>query len=60
MKLKNDGIREESGHNFPEGDEWEAVLERAWRPAWSIRSRKGCLAPIVTWWRKRFARDQEI
>ncbi|HUU72156.1 MAG TPA: hypothetical protein VMW70_06000 [Burkholderiales bacterium] len=42
-----------SDHSFPAGEQWEAVLARAWRPAWSIRSRKGCLAPFVAWWRQR-------
>ncbi|MGD2139446.1 MAG: hypothetical protein PVH25_03545 [Burkholderiales bacterium] len=33
--------------------QWEQVLKMAWRPAWSIRSRKGCLAPLIDWWKAR-------
>ncbi len=30
-----------------------AITALAWRPAWSIRNRVGCLAPLVDWWRER-------
>ena len=33
--------------------QWDEIIRQAWRPAWSIRSRKGCLAPFITWWRER-------
>jgi len=33
--------------------QWDEIVRLAWRPAWSIRSRKGCLAPFVSWWRQR-------
>jgi hypothetical protein len=31
------------------------VVALAWRPAWSIRSRAGCLAPLFAWWASRRA-----
>ncbi len=52
-------MADNSNHDFPAGRQWEAILERAWRPAWSIRSRRGCLAPFIAWWReRRFARGR--
>lgn len=30
-----------------------AITALAWRPAWSIRNRVGCLAPLRDWWRAR-------
>lgn len=34
--------------------DWEKVARLAWRPAWSIRSRRGSVAPFVDmiscWW----------
>ncbi len=33
-----------------------AIAALAWRPAWSIRNRVGCLAPLADWWRARRAR----
>ncbi len=52
-------MADSSNHNFPDDQQWKAILERAWRPAWSIRSRKGCLEPVVAWWRRRrFVRNR--
>ena len=40
--------------NQPHSEQdWETFTRLAWRPAWSIRSRQGCLKPIVEWWRNR-------
>lgn len=33
-----------------------AITALAWRPAWSIRNRVGCLAPLRDWWRARRAK----
>ncbi len=30
-----------------------AITALAWRPAWSMRNRVGCLAPLADWWRER-------
>ncbi|MEZ5590008.1 MAG: hypothetical protein R3F53_04595 [Gammaproteobacteria bacterium] len=27
-------------------EEWDRVIRLAWRPVWSIRSRRGCLAVL--------------
>jgi hypothetical protein len=32
--------------------QWQAIVKLAWRPAWSMRSRKGCFAPFIAWWRQ--------
>ena len=32
---------------------WDTVTKLAWRPAWSIRSRRGSLKAIWTGWRDR-------
>ena len=43
--------------NQPHSDyHWETFTGLAWRPAWSIRSRSGCLAPILDWWRTHRAK----
>jgi len=47
--------RESEVDGVPVPENWEQVIEMAWRPAWSIRSRKGCLAPFITWWKRRVA-----
>ena len=39
--------------DFADDEQWRQVLRVAWRPAWQIRSRKGCLAPFVRWWKER-------
>jgi hypothetical protein len=39
-------------------EQWREVLRLAWRPAWAIRSRKGCLAPFIRWWKERGARGE--
>jgi hypothetical protein len=43
--------RELDERGLPAAGDWEHVLRLAWRPAWSMRSRKGCLAPLADWWR---------
>ncbi len=32
---------------------WDTMTRLAWRPAWSIRSRRGALKPLIDWWRDR-------
>ncbi|MGH1357342.1 MAG: hypothetical protein ACRBC3_01125 [Burkholderiaceae bacterium] len=32
---------------------WETISAMAWRPAWSIRSRKGTLSVLLEWWKNR-------
>ncbi len=32
---------------------WDTITRLAWRPAWSIRSRRGALEPLIAWWRRR-------
>jgi hypothetical protein len=39
--------------DFAADEQWRQVLRVAWRPAWQIRSRKGCLAPFIRWWKAR-------
>ena len=34
-------------------ESWDTFTRLAWRPAWSIRSRRGALAPLIQWWRSR-------
>ena len=51
-------LRGENAANVARGDfstdeQWRQVLKVAWRPAWQIRSRKGCLEPFVAWWKAR-------
>ncbi len=29
---------------------WETISAMAWRPAWSIRSRRGSLRALMDWW----------
>jgi hypothetical protein len=38
------------------GEEWAAMTALAWRPAWSMRNRVGCLAPIIAWVGERLRR----
>jgi hypothetical protein len=42
---------------FDPDSDWADVIRLAYRPAWSIRSRQGSLAPLLqafrTWRRKR-------
>jgi len=33
-------------------EELRAIVLSAWRPAWSIRRRVGCLAPLIAWWKE--------
>ncbi len=33
--------------------QWQAIVKLAWRPAWSMRSRRGCFAPFIAWWRQQ-------
>jgi hypothetical protein len=42
----------------PAPPDWGLVLDAAWRPAWSIRSRRGALVPLIAWWRGRRKLDQ--
>ncbi len=30
----------------------DPIIALAWRPAWSMRRRVGCLAPLIAWWRR--------
>ena len=30
----------------------DPIIALAWRPAWSMRRRVGCLAPLIAWWRQ--------
>ena len=54
MKVKQTTLGKESETNeVPLPENWEQILGKAWRPAWSIRSRKGCLAPFIAWWKQR-------
>lgn len=32
---------------------WLAINHLSWRPAWSIRSRRGTLRLLLQWWRSR-------
>jgi len=45
--------RESEADGVPIPENWEQIIGMAWRPAWSIRSRKGCLAPFIAWWKQR-------
>ncbi len=45
-----------TGGRVPRGlspERLAAIAALAWRPAWSIRRRVGCLAPLADWWRER-------
>lgn len=44
------------GTRSAEADPMPAVLSLAWRPAWSMRRRVGCLAPIIASVRARLGR----
>jgi len=44
--------REFDERGLPTERDWDRVIGLAWRPAWSMRSRKGCLAPLLAWWRQ--------
>ena len=35
-----------------EAERLGAIIALAWRPAWSMRRRVGCLAPLIAWWRR--------
>ena len=37
---------------------WETISGMAWRPAWSIRSRRGTWRVLRDWWRERKPRDK--
>jgi hypothetical protein len=43
------------GQAYPD-QSWDTITRLAWRPAWSIRSRRGALKPLIDWWRKKSAR----
>jgi len=51
--LHGDEIANAVRSDFSIDEQWRQVLRRAWRPAWQIRSRKGCLAPFIAWWKAR-------
>lgn len=39
---------DQSHRRLPDAEtEWDDVLRLAWRPAWSIRSRRGSVAPFL-------------
>lgn len=46
--------------NLPTAGNWEGILKLAWRPAWSMRSRKGCLAPFIAWLKRRDTRSERL
>jgi len=48
-----EGAVDAARRDFTSDEQWRQVLRLAWRPAWSIRSRKGCLAPLIRWWKER-------
>ena len=48
--------RELDQRGLPTRRDWERVLGLAWRPAWSMRSRKGSLALLASWLRRSAGR----
>ncbi|MGB7304546.1 MAG: hypothetical protein WBD13_09735 [Burkholderiaceae bacterium] len=41
-------------------EQWRRVTELAWRPAWSIRSRRGSLRPLLHWLREKRNRKNQL
>lgn len=40
----------------PRDPDWDKVIALAWRPAWSIRSRRGVISLLAACWRRWRAR----
>ena len=50
MKINDPGRGTESANeNLPAAKDWYGIIKLAWRPAWSMHSRKGGLAPFIAW-----------
>jgi len=54
---KNTPGKDRQSKALPAADDLDGILRLAWRPAWSMRSRKGCLEPLIAWWKCRRSRS---
>lgn len=53
--MENAGMENDPANDSksPPAADLEHILKMAWRPAWSMRSRRGSLAPFIDWWKHR-------